>query len=519
MMRKILIWADYCYGSHTDIWRVIDYSKLFEEINMYYSGVVDNVGNKVWFQGLISEISTGENEISFRNPSESWDIINEKYDLIIYSAANLINIEHKKYIGDLADDFSHSKIPVYVISVGLQAKSYDDIYNLCDVIRLNLDRLIRVIYASGGEFGLRGYFTKEVFDMVSENTAEVIGCPSMYQNGPDLLIHKKKVSEAEFKPIVNGWSEVGLKGLTGYEKSVLIDQYEMFKPLYDSNFYGNMDDKSVLEQLVRRIGSLNVQFLLQGRIKLFCDIPQWRRFIISGGYSFSYGSRIHGNIMSILSGVPAVVYTNDLRTRELTEFYRIPHYTKEPDSTLYEEFLKVDYTEFNQTYKMRYEKYRQFLVSHNIVNDMNTNNIFWDKAEPKSNKVVETRLHRIKRLAEIKGNSHDKNIDIEKCNNSKFIIFGAGNLGVEAVRLLGETNVKYFIDNNVAKQATGYLGYKVLALDDLFIEKSDLIIIAVAEKYVDDIIEQLNNRRVKNYCTLSAIKTDLSKHFVSDRVD
>lgn len=509
-MRKILIWSEYCYGGHTDLWRCIDDSKLFEEIRMYCNGIPTNTGNKVWMQGLISEISTCENEIYFRNPSESWEVINNKYDLIVHSSANLINVEFRKHLVDLTESFSHSKIPVYIISVGAQEKSYDNIHDLCDVIESDLKRLIEVVYASGGEFGLRGYFTKEVFDMVSKNTAEVIGCPSIYQNGSNLFIEKKIVSEREFKPVINGWSKIGSYALMSYEKSIFIDQDEIFRPLYDLDFYKNIDNAKIFERLVRRIGYLNVKLLLQDRIKLFYDIPQWRRFIISGDYSFSYGSRIHGNIMSILSGVPSLIYTKDTRTRELAEFYKIPHYTKEPNTTLYEEFLKVDYTEFNKTYKIKYKKFKEFLLSHNIVDDINENNIFWNKEEPKKNKEVESKLLKIRKFSEKNGDNCHAKISERKYNHKKFIIFGAGNLGAEAIKLVGERNVKCFVDNDKMKQQNGYMGYEVCALDNLFIDKkNDVIIIAASEKYIDSIFTQLDNRGICNYYTIKGIKSEL----------
>lgn len=57
--------------------------------------------------------------------------------------------------------FLRFKIPVYVIACGVQAGSYDELESLCDSIREPATRFISTIYRTGGEFALRGYFTKE----------------------------------------------------------------------------------------------------------------------------------------------------------------------------------------------------------------------------------------------------------------------------------------------------------------------------------------------------------------------
>ena len=213
--------------------------------------------------------------------------------------------------------------------------------------------------------------------------------------------------------------------------------------------------------------------------------------------------------MSILSGIPCVIYTKDARTRELAEFYEIPHYTKEPDSTLWEEFLKADYTGFNRTYKKQYEKFKQFLVSHNIVDDINTNNNFWNKDEPTANKAIEAILMRMNGFVET--DNHYMSQCAKKYSGKKFVIFGAGNLGEEAAKLLGEENVKCFVDNDAAKQKSGYLGFEVFSLDKVSIEKNkDLLIIAVSERYIDDIIAQLDHKEISNYYTIKEVKSDLA---------
>ena len=389
--RRILIWKEYRPGNHLDVQRRLDYSLLYDEVNEYCNGNPTNVGNKVWMQGLISEISSPENEICFLDENEEWESINSGYDLIVFSTANLFAIEHKDYIRELADTFSHSSIPVFVIAVGAQAKSYDDIEILCNEIGNEVRLFVDSIYSSGGELALRGWFTKEFLEKTCSNTAVVTGCPSMYQNGRDVRVTKKQISREEFAPIINGDTDQALTLLYKYKKSVYIDQDIWFFESYATDFWRESDDRKLFGKLVDRHGLLATKLFLDNRIKLFYDVPEWRSFIISSDFSCSYGTRIHGNIMTLLCGVPALIRAMDSRTREMAEFFGIPYCINGSTNDLWGLFEDLDYSFFNSSFKRKYDDFEKFLKKHNIVSEIGTSEMFWNRELPHSNAYIEER--------------------------------------------------------------------------------------------------------------------------------
>lgn len=388
--RRILIWKEPRLGDYLAFDRQINYTKLYDEIINDYDGKYTNSGNKVWVQGIISEISTYENDVIIYDNLDDWEYINTNYDLIVFSTDNLFGKRHKEYIETLANCFSNSKIPIYVIAVGAQAESYDRIEELCSLIGQEVCKFVDSIYSSGGELALRGWFTKEVIDRICRNTAIVTGCPSMYQNGKDLKIEKKSVSQKEFAPIINGETRKAFSTLKKYNKGVYIDQYEWFIESFNSDYWMN-DDKAVIKGLINQFGLKRTELFLRGKIKLFYDVNEWKRFIESKEFHFSYGSRIHGNIMSILSGIPAMVYSIDTRTREMAEFYNIPFCEKESSVALYDIFEELDYSTFNDKFSKKYENYQSFLQEHNIVDEINISNQFWDKELPISDPFINSR--------------------------------------------------------------------------------------------------------------------------------
>lgn len=93
----------------------------------------------------------------------------------------------------------------------------------------------------------------------------------------------------------------------------------------------------------------------------------------------AFGSRIHGNIVPIFSGVPGVVNSCDSRTREIAQFYDIPCYTTkeiEEFKDLYDLYEKIDYSTFNNTYISKFEEFEKFLRKRKLVDEINEKNIF-----------------------------------------------------------------------------------------------------------------------------------------------
>ena len=79
---KILIWGEVKSGGPYDVHQQLDYAKIYGDLEKNYHCNQMNVGNKVWIQGIISELSTEENELFFYNPLETWEEINNKYSIL-----------------------------------------------------------------------------------------------------------------------------------------------------------------------------------------------------------------------------------------------------------------------------------------------------------------------------------------------------------------------------------------------------------------------------------------------------
>lgn len=382
-MNRILIYIDLIPYGEYDIFQATNPTKMNELIPLIYGGVCPNFGNRLWFQGIISEITTEDNLIEYWDASKSVDEINSRYDMVIAPMANVFSIGFKSLLEKLAQTFEKIKIPIYVIACGVQADSYDDLEEICEVIREPATKFIRTVYNSGGEFALRGYFTKEFFNRLGFHSAVVTGCPSLYQLGRNLSVSSSYVEFCDFSPILNGKLKECIPYLEEYPNSQFFDQHTYFELLYGTN-YQKSYSKSDVMMLIRKYSLREVQMLAKNRAKLFPDMASWRNYIQKEGFQFSFGSRIHGNIMPILAGIPAVVYACDARTREMAEFFDIPMVMPGRENKiidLYQLYQTVDYSKFNRKFGERFDDFEKFLQKHGIVKQVNIDNIFFKNEE------------------------------------------------------------------------------------------------------------------------------------------
>lgn len=380
MKQKILIHMNIQRSSEYDIFNATNFNELNLLIQKKDNKQCPNFGNRLWFQGLISEIQNEENIIEYYEYSMTKDYINSNYDLIIAPMANIFSFHFKNVLEALADKFKDIRIPVYVIACGVQAQNYDELDILCNILKEPATRFIKSIYQTGGEFALRGYFSKEFFDKLGFKTAVVTGCPSLYQLGEDFTITKKDIEADELKVIFNGRLRDYSKMVKKYFAADFFDQHVFYHQLYDEKYFQDTDLRSMLKTIIKQEGMKTAEWLCQGKIKLIPDMNVWREYIKQQNYNFSFGKRIHGNIMSILAGIPAVVDACDSRVREMAEFFDIPYILPgeiKNYKSIYELYNKCDYKAFNRGFKNKYKAYEKFLVERGIVKKINSDNQFF----------------------------------------------------------------------------------------------------------------------------------------------
>ncbi len=85
-------------------------------------------------------------------------------------------------------------------------------------------------------------------------------------------------------------------------------------------------------------------------------------------------------------------------------------------------------------------------------------------------------------------------------DNTKYILFGAGDIGKKALRCFGPERVDFFVDNSAAKIGTMIEGIPVISFDELKkIHMGFQIVIAVDPKKYFVLAAQLDDAGIRNY--------------------
>lgn len=394
-MSRVLIWKQTAPGCEYDIFTPTDYDALYDHVQSSWGGVCKNWGNRVWFQGIYSALDTGENEYDFITDQIDIDRINSTYDLIVLPMANIFYQGFLEPMRYLTSVFEKIRIPVYVVVCGVQADSYDSLNEIIAAIGGDSARFIRAIYQTGGEFALRGYFTKEFFERLGFSSAVVTGCPSLYQMGPDFTVETRKMDARLLKPVFNGHIPPMAALMQSYPESVFLDQDEFFRPLLQPDYLKEPTLRFRLDFL-NQFGMEAAQMLAQGRILMIADTNDWWNYLRDAGANYAFGSRIHGTIMALLSGVPATIVTYDSRTREMAEYFDIPRLQADRShcfrkEELLEAYAGMDYAVFNRKFRQRFETYERFLTGHGIVSTVNTDNKFFVPGGSRAFEVAQQR--------------------------------------------------------------------------------------------------------------------------------
>lgn len=81
----------------------------------------------------------------------------------------------------------------------------------------------------------------------------------------------------------------------------------------------------------------------------------------------------------------------------------------------------------------------------------------------------------------------------------KFVVFGAGKLGMQTVLEYGKENISYIIDNDEKKQGKDILGIEIVCVDMIRNADNSYIVLIPYGGYALEAIEQLKKSEINNY--------------------
>lgn len=310
-----------------------------------YNGIGKNTGNLMFTEAAFLLIDGVNESIGFSfDPKE----VNKNFDAVVVPAANWLNdyADWDWLIERLAD----LKVPVTVIGLGLQSPTYE-----LGAVRVNdsCRRLIEFFASQPGPISVRGNFTRDWLRSIGVENVVTTGCPSIYMN-----IFGKSETPEDGKVIFQG-TRYGLAqsflSSTGINRRMFGFAVEFDCPMVYQSEPEEMElltsgasasslgtekcDR--LKQLYscKTVEELDGVLTRLGRV--FYDLKAWSRFVSS--HRAVVGTRLHGAILALNSGRPAVLVPHDSRTAEVASFAGIQslHGPDVRDCTSFEEIVSM----------------------------------------------------------------------------------------------------------------------------------------------------------------------------------
>ena len=468
---------------------IVDRPINYGEFESGYTNL-GNVGNKLFVSAIQQYLTREDIVFDIYDKVRLSNYANDKYNAAIMVTANLFGVHAIRALEYYSNLFQQIKVPVYVIGCGIQCGSYQDMDFLIKNTQAYVRRFCEAVYCSGGELALRGYFTKEYLDKIMPNTAQVLGCPSMYMKGRGLHISEKTVNRWEdfsnLRIAVNGhygMHSIIEKILDQFPKAVFMDQGQFARLLYGSDI-----ETECKNGLCLKYSYNTLKYITEGRIKVLYDVPVWLNYLKK--FDVAIGSRIHGNLAAILAGVPAFVIWHDARTHELADFFNIPCANIEEGLNVQEIIRRIDYTQFNKTFAAKFDLFQTFLQKH--ILGTAGENPYWE--------------HQIKTYVWKMADGNKKNLKAIKkymrgvvtkiraifAEDNQVIIFGAGHDGkllMSSLRELGYYNKVWHIYDKNFRGGRTIFEKEVENPDLEIMKKADYIIIATT-KYEDVLYDE-----------------------------
>lgn len=340
-----------------------------------------NTGNLMFFHSVQRHLSVEGTELipttcATKGFATSAEYINHNYDAFILPLANAFRPAFVHHLDAYSELIEKLEIPVVVTSVGAQAEGNDSFESLAGVNE-SAKRLMRAVLDRSSSVSVRGAFTADYLKTLGfgDEHVRIVGCPSLFMHGPNFQIRDKRGSLGPDAKLT-----VHLNQEISRACAIALSAFHEF-----DDFMYIAQDKRTLEAMVCGhsyggpfdLYGTQHPFFTANKACMFVDAHTWIRYLSER--DFTFGTRIHGTIASLLAGTPGLLLAHDSRTKELAETLSIPHVDMdEVSATTHVEELyeRCDVEATKRNYKDAFDRYVSFLDENSLAH------IFDGKSQP-----------------------------------------------------------------------------------------------------------------------------------------
>ncbi len=306
------------------------------------------------------------------------EYLNSECSHIVITLANTLRVGRPDGLAysRLRQFLEKCHVPIVIFGLGAQAKQQEF---PADGLPPEAIDLLKYLGDRTELIGVRGEYTAAVIEHYAgvKNTF-VTGCPSFFSRpfafddlaasleanrGGRPAFNSTRLNDPIEQRLIRTavredlhWIEASSAGLTAYANKL---RRGVPHPAVPPAIRWLLTDRAVSRAGLER-------YFTQ-RFQLFRETTSWYRFNVDC-VGFTFGTRFHGNMASLLSGVPALWVTHDSRTEEFTDYLKLPAIKKEDAAELSVDDLRllVDYSAMYEALPELFSRFNHYLTVHGL---------------------------------------------------------------------------------------------------------------------------------------------------------
>ncbi|WP_181704518.1 polysaccharide pyruvyl transferase family protein [Chthonobacter rhizosphaerae] len=299
------------------------------------------------------------------------------YDATIIRGSNYLT--ETLDLGHVVPLLEKLKGPIVPIGVGAQAGKYKKLSLPAGTVKA-----WKIIADKCETIGVRGFYSAEVFNDIGIKNVRVIGCPSFYRSlRPSITLGKLDPAAARVGLTLNKYLSADyasnatktnrmqralIEAVAKRPTSTLYSQGEREETLaiYLTGEEKTAQVRSILAKF-DLLGHKEAEDLLANRMRAWFDVDDWAKDAAKT-VDVMVGFRLHGNVIALHQGIPAVFFTYDTRIRELANTFAVPAVEIEDYMPVdLEKILeKADFSKVEHIYRQNYAEYHRFLTENKL---------------------------------------------------------------------------------------------------------------------------------------------------------
>lgn len=306
------------------------------------------------------------------------EYLNSECSHIIITMANTLRIgrpDGAPY-GRLREFLDKCRVPIVIFGLGAQSRAQEF---PADGLPTEAIELMKYLGDRTELVGVRGDYTAAVFEhYAGVRNTYVTGCPSFFSRpfAFDQLADSLRANR-QGRPAFNVTRlgdphEARLAALAINEDLHWIEAANPRTTAFANRLRRGVANPRIPDELARLapprgLPRERLEDYFSRRFQLFRETPSWYAFN-TDCVGFTFGTRFHGNMASLLSGVPALWVTHDTRTEEFTDYLRLPAVRKEDAAGLGVAELRalIDYSAMYEALPGLFDRFNHYLAVHGL---------------------------------------------------------------------------------------------------------------------------------------------------------